>query len=216
MLTFTLPLLPIVALRRWIILEWGENIGTVSLFAETLLLTPFVYAATVMIVSDRCVGVKPSALRAYRRVFLDSGWRVFLANLISTLIVFAGLALLVVPGLVLLAWYLLVVPVVVLEKRRAWTSLERSRSLSKGFYLRNFAIFFLMFVVVLALNGLVDATTYFLIPDQHYELLFHLGMGLVEVLATPLVTICLVLVYYDMRVRKEAFDLEVLGQDLRR
>ncbi len=40
--------------------------------------------------------------------------------------------------------------------------------------------------------------------------------ALFQAIAEPAVIIALVLIYYDMRIRKEAYDITLLGQDLRR
>jgi hypothetical protein len=54
------------------------------------------------------------------------------AGLLAVLGVAAGLILLIVPGLVLLTWWILIAPVIVLERRGIFESFGRSRELVRG------------------------------------------------------------------------------------
>ena len=54
------------------------------------------------------------------------------AGVLATIGIFVGLALLIVPGLVLLTWWLVVSPVIMLEHRPVLESFGRSRALVRG------------------------------------------------------------------------------------
>lgn len=116
--------------------------------------------------------------------------------------------------------YQLAVPVCVLEKRGASECLKRSRFLSQGkgvqrILLVLFLSAILTYILSLALSlpviilATVDAakTAALAIPVAIWDYVSGFAAG---VLAGPIVTIALALLYYDERVRKEAFDLQLM------
>ena len=132
------------------------------------------------------------------------------------LLVAFGLILLIVPGFYWLACYSLAIPAAVLEDLPVSDALARSKGLSEGSRLR----ILLVHVLVYVLQFVVGAAFGFL-TIQILSLSTVAGFSLVNVfqallqfivntLVFPLLTIALVLVYYDQRVRKEAFDLQHL------
>jgi Membrane domain of glycerophosphoryl diester phosphodiesterase len=135
-----------------------------------------------------------------------------------------GFVLLIVPGIMLALMWALVIPVAVLENKGLSDSAARSKELTKGNRGRIFAIYFLFVVlyyiitVVLqlpafAILGISKPATPTAIPVSFLvtsQALAYISQCLVG----PLLTIALALVYYDERVRKEAFDLQVLMANL--
>jgi hypothetical protein len=132
-------------------------------------------------------------------------------------IVMLGYVLLIVPGIVFSMWYWFAGSVAVLERTTARGALARSRELGKGYYLRNLGI--------VSLTGLVV-----FLPIQVFSLLLGAASGLgyfplplakaigtvVGGLGGTVIQIAIVLIYYDLRVRKEAYDSAKLAEDLRR
>lgn len=105
----------------------------------------------------------------------------------------------------------------VLERRdSAGESVARSWQLSRGGRGRIMLVFFLLLLIlmlafmgvglVLGFLGAADATS-----DGP---LATLGTGLLTFVLTPLFYCVLTLIYYDRRIRTEAFDLDVLAQQL--
>jgi len=130
----------------------------------------------------------------------------------------AGLGFLVggIVGLVLFLRYSLAVQACVLEDIKASAAIKRSVTLSAGSRRQIFVIYFLMGVI----NAIV--TWVFLIPATFLATLLAKGSPsiatlfggvagfLAGALAGPIATIALSLVYFDQRVRKEAFDLQLM------
>jgi hypothetical protein len=112
--------------------------------------------------------------------------------------------------------YAVTTPVVVLEELNASSdSFGRSWDLTRGFKLKIFLIFLVAMVVVfvpgIAIGGLGAALT----PDARaLGQAIEIVSAAVPILLTPLFSCVLTLVYYDLRVRREAFDLEVLSEQL--
>lgn len=119
----------------------------------------------------------------------------------------------------------LAVPACVLEKTGPIESLKRSVSLASGAEGRIFLILLLFFAIVIAFTlvfsiptfiGLGIAATKGGQPPIQYEIMQALGSFMASTLSGPIYTVAFALVYYDQRVRKEAFDLtlmmEAIGQ----
>ncbi len=71
-----------------------------------------------------------------------------------------GLLLLIIPGLVLLTWWAVIVPVIVLERVAAFDSFSRSRELVRGWDFKVFGVIVLEALLLIAVTlilGLVMA-----------------------------------------------------------
>jgi hypothetical protein len=129
-----------------------------------------------------------------------------------------GLGILVggIVGLVLYLRYALAVPACVLEDLKASAAIKRSVTLSAGSRGQIFVIYFLMGVinVIVAWVFLFPATWLAVLlakGSPSIRILFAgLAGFLAGALAGPIATIALSLVYFDQRVRKEAFDLQLM------
>ena len=77
-----------------------------------------------------------------------------IAGILATIGIVAGLILLIVPGLVLLTWWLFVSPAIMLEHRSVLDAFRRSRALVRGSAWPVFGVVVLTLLVLLAL-GLV-------------------------------------------------------------
>ena len=115
----------------------------------------------------------------------------------------------------------LAVPACMLEKMPVGTALTRSWRLTKNSFWRIFLVFLLTAIINLVL-GLVLSS-----PGQLYTfvvqkraivgvVLQEIGGFFAGVIASPIYTIAIALIYYDQRVRKEAFDLQVMMEALGR
>jgi len=124
-----------------------------------------------------------------------------------------GLALLAIPAIVACG-YAVVVQAVTLEPLgSALDSLGRSWTLTKGYRGR----VFVLYLVVLALITLVSLPFGIVAQMGATNPLLLVGaaaLGLLTMLAYPVVSAVFTVLYYDLRVRKEAFDLELLSQQV--
>jgi hypothetical protein len=130
-----------------------------------------------------------------------------------------GLVLLIVPGIILGLMWALTIPVAVIEDTGLRDSVNRSAELTKGSRGRVFVIYVLFLVLLYAiymawmfpaliLVGLGARTHHTVGIPLWYQLALPVGTFFSQCLAGPLMTIGLSLLYYDQRVRKEAFDLQ--------
>jgi hypothetical protein len=145
------------------------------------------------------------------------------AVLRSPAIALLGVVLAVVPAVYFFCRTAVAVPVAMLEDTGATRSLGRSMELTKGYAGQIFLIFLLVGIIAIIGSGILQVlflgNTFSAIRD-HREIrtgtlvlyqLFNFG---VRVLIGPIGTIACSLMYYNLRVRKEAFDVQHLMSSL--
>jgi hypothetical protein len=177
-------------------------------------------AATVFVVSESYLGRPLTAASALHRATPLLG-RLIVCSLLLAIVVGFGFLFFMIPGIVLLCGLLLAFPALVLEPGSSPTgALSRSWSLTRGSRLRMLGllvtIVILLYVPIVALGAIAtvvlpsDSGTAVLTPG----LLTMAVVGVLQMLLYPLLYCVLTVAYYDLRVRKEGFDLEVLASTL--
>jgi hypothetical protein len=189
-------------------------------------------------ISERFLGGKPTVWGTYRVVlrrtfsliwayfltFLLLGVVGFFAALVFGIATQGGILLavpLVVPfavvGLIALFRLLLVTQVIVIEDVGGFEGLQRSWTLMRGNFWRALLIFLFVAVVAIVLSVLLNipgSVLQTLIPGPVGIILNQVVSQLSQILLTPVAGIALTLLYYDSRIRKEAFDLEMMAKNL--
>src|SRR4029077_149664 len=145
----------------------------------------------------------------------------------SAIVYWAGGLLVIVAFVVCAIWslrlycsYQLAVPTCVLERLGAVACLKRSRFLSKGKGVqRILLVLFLSAILTYALRLAFSIPLFVLVMSAEEKIpalaipmaVWKYVSGFVAgTLAGPIATIALALLYYDERVRKEAFDLQLM------
>jgi hypothetical protein len=120
--------------------------------------------------------------------------RVSIAGILAGLGIALGLVLLIVPGLILLTWWVLVPPVIVVENSGTMDAFGRSKDLVRGYGWEVFGIIVLTYVVLIAVSILIDLI---LVPldDWLASLLSNLISGIA---ISPFVTVAWTLLYFRM------------------
>jgi len=172
----------------------------------------FAIGPLTVAVSDICLGNKPSVARSYGKVFGGLLGKLFVATLLQTLFIFIGLILLILPGVLAMLWLLLTPSVVVLEGLGGMKALKRSKALGQGYNWRNLGIILLLQV----LSSIPFVLFALLMPNALGQFGGRLLFVALQSLTGPLTVVVIVLLYYDLRVRKEAYDAAALAEDLRR
>jgi hypothetical protein len=179
-------------------------------------------AATVMAVSHLHLD-RPTTIGTAYSAAKPSLGRVIGISLGVGIAVGVGFLLLIIPGIYLALAWSLAIPITVLEGGGLGVSTTRSKALTKGSFGRIFVVYLLIAVLTLIVSMIVA-----------FVLLLPLGMmglhGTSNVAASnalqavanflstslvgPLATIAITLIYYDQRVRKEGFDLQLMMSTL--
>ncbi len=179
-------------------------------------------AASTFILSENYMGRRLTAGEALGRAMPFLG-RVITLALLTSLLVGLGVLLFIVPGLILLAGLVLATPALVIEGRpHATDAMGRAWALSRGHRWKVFGCLVVtMLLVILPVFALGAATSVasfksgnvVMTPSVMGILLLTVAQGL-QLMIYPLLYCVLTVAYYDLRVRKEAFDLEVLAAGL--
>lgn len=187
----------------------------------TVIVTLIVYlvsqGATVFAVSELYLGRSISISEALRRVRGALGTLfgvIFLGGLITGI---AGVFL-IIPGIYVACRFLASIPSALIERRGVVDSLSRSWELTKDFAGRAFVIYLLYFVIASSLEGLLAlplAAGIAVAKNDTAILSVLLALNqvinaVIETVLSPILLIAASVYYFDLRVRKEAFDLQFM------
>jgi Membrane domain of glycerophosphoryl diester phosphodiesterase len=181
----------LVALLTWVGAILSFVIGLVALF--------WVQGALVKAVEDIRDGRADLSLGAtYERVRPQLP-AIIVGGLLAGLGIALGLVLLIVPGLILLTWWIVIIPVIVLEERSAGEAFGRSRELVRGHGWNVFGVIVLTILLVLAFQIVLSLL---LIPvsDWLRSFVSNLVSGTV---VTPFIVLVWTTLYYRLRAAKE-------------
>lgn len=183
----------------------------------SLVLSAIAIAASTYVVSDAYLGVETTAAGALSRAMPQVGNLIGI-SILTSLAVGIGLLLLIVPGFIFLAGFLLSPVVAVIETpRRSRDAMRRSWQLSEGYrgkvLLTVLVASLLLLVPSIALGGV--AALLGSADEESFALIFFVVPLVLQVFVYPFVYVVQTVLYYDLRVRKEGFDLEVLASAMR-
>jgi hypothetical protein len=218
-----IPQLIVLALRLW----YSATLTTVGRFnpwSAVITIVSYIAiqlsgAATVIAVSnlhlDRGIGVG-SAFSAAKGSML----RVVLITLAVGIAAGIGLIFLIVPGVYLWLMWSLAIPITVLEGGGLNVSTRRSKYLTQGSRGRIFIIYLLIVLLVWVVSMIFQIPLgIFAVAVRSHSVvrsipmitaISSVGTFLSTSLVGPLATIALTLIYYDQRVRKEGFDMQLM------
>ena len=170
----------------------------------------FIEAALIVAVSQVYLGREIDVASAFRGGLRHPG-RVFLATLIKALVIGFGFVALIVPGVFMFIRYFAVPATVVLEDQTTLDGARRSRELSKGSGKRILATLGVTWIFYLILSGIITATSQGVLGHSVAAVVLRLAVtGMIY----PLIPIVSTLLYYDARIRKEGYDIELMATGL--
>lgn len=156
------------------------------------------------------VGVATVIASALLPLFIRGGGVVGVVFGLAALLGVFGLAAFVLCG------YAVTTQVVVLEPLDgAFDSFGRSWELTKGFKWKVFSIGLIVFIILYApIFALGFAVGLMRVSDPQTSATLAVISALIPIVLTPLLACVFTLMYYDLRIRREGFDLQVLSQQL--
>jgi len=180
----------------------------------TLVGSVLVTGATVRVVSEAYLGRTP--LFGDAMGFAGSRFGTILgANIMSGFLTVLATLALVIPGIVVACGYSVAAEAAALESGSASEALRRSWDLTKGFKWKALALgvvsIGLILVVYLGagvLGGIMGEVV------GGLDAVLAVLAACVSLLIYPVISCVFTLFYYDLRVRKEGFDLEMLSRQL--
>ena len=175
-------------------------------------------ATSTFMVAESYLGGSLTPYDALRRAQPFVGRLVF-AAFASALLYFVGLVALIVPGVICIAGLAVTAPALVLENQPTATAgMGRSWSLTKGYRWKVLGAYFVAFLLIalpgIALGALGVAAVASAGSVSAAVLVVLLIQMLLQVIAYPFLFVLTTLLYYDLRVRKEGYDIEMLTDSL--
>ncbi|HEX5385155.1 MAG TPA: hypothetical protein VFW66_00495 [Gemmatimonadales bacterium] len=179
--------------------------------------------ATVFVVSEAYLGRTITAQEALARA-APYLWRLVLSAILFGLLLIIGFIFFIVPSIVFACGFALVWPALVLESLPSATAgLRRSWQLTRGAKWKVLGLWALLFLIlllpllavgiVIGVAGAIFAATGAQ-PAGAVVVASVVLTSLVQLAIYPLYYCALTIIYYDLRVRREGFDLELLASTL--
>jgi hypothetical protein len=167
-------------------------------------------AALQLAAADAYRGHAVSGAAALRQVFAQFG-PIVLASLNKAVRVWLWTLLFIVPGVIAYMRYFAVPTTVVLEGRRGGDALARARQLSDGEKWKAFKVLAAAWLIYFAL--LYTLQTIALVATSS-QLVSGVAGSVFSIFTYPIIGISLAVLYYDVRIRKEGYDIELMAQSL--
>jgi hypothetical protein len=178
-----------------------------------------VLGACVKALSDAYLGQQPNArdsLRFGLRRLLPLIVLVIVRGIGDTV----GFVLLIIPGIWLYAAWSVAVPALVIERAGPFRSLGRSRHLVKDSWGRTAAVLLVAAIITLVIGGLIQGLLTAAAessgnPSVLFVVVITVLAAIVSaVLLQPFAAAVLTVLYYDLRIRREGYDLELMAEQL--
>jgi hypothetical protein len=195
-----------------------ESIGLTLLFTLITLVTNITatllaQGASVVAVSQIQLGREATIAGSFRTI-QPMLLTIIVTTIVIGILITIGFIFLIVPGVILGLMWALTVPVVVLEQRSGMDAASRSAELTSGHRGRIFLVYVVL-VVLYIVASIVAGTPLLLLAGMASlaspaatQVITELWGYMASSFISPIITVGLTLLYYDQRVRKEAFDLE--------
>ncbi len=196
---------PVPGSGPWASVGAGRVGFLIGLVLYAVVVSPIVSAAITFAIGEIYVG-RSTTVGQSLRVGASMLLPIAGTSILVGIAVMIGLVLLVIPGVYLFLCFLLVWQVMVLERRYGFAAMGRSRELMRGSLLRGFGITLAGGIIVSVVGGAIGLVV------GHVPLLGPIGEGVARAAGVAYTSAVAVVLYFDVRCRKEAFDLEHLAR----
>ena len=185
----------------------GTLVGLLSVIAGLC-----AQGALTVAVSRRYLGMTATVGECFQTLNTRMG-ALILTSVLCAFLVGLGCLLFLIPGIVFMFWIVFASPVVVLENRSGPGAIERSKFLvGQGEWVR-----VLVLGILCLLMGIVAGIPLGMVVQALSAagpVVITLAQTAMQVVIHPIGLIAFTILYYDIRVRKEGFDLQVLATHL--
>jgi len=193
----------------------------ISLFLPFIPLHFIINAAFIKMTSEQILDRKISSMEAYRFGF-KKFWCLLFGGTLYSIIILIGTVLLIIPGVYLGNAYILFLHSIVIEDKGPWSALKRSKALTKGSWWRCLGIMLLLGTSVgitssinkFAIDTLSLLTTNLTTSTFIASIISSIVSIIFVVLLTTLIMITTTLLYYDLSIRNENLNLQVIADNI--
>ena len=200
----------------------GIIAGGLGSFLLLYLMIGVAQSATVAAVSDLYLGRPTSVANAYDqsrgRILI-----VFAVMIMTFLATVVGAIFLIIPGIYLACRLAVSVPAAIVEKESPVASMQRSMDLTQGYAWQMFLLLLLVGVISWVVAAILQAPVMFFAftaAVAKHQVSFgvsaysYVADYVAQVVVGPIGTISASLMYYNLRVKKEGFDIMHLMNSL--
>ncbi len=187
-----------------------------------ILLFPVSEAALAFAVSETYLGRRISVLEAYQRMW-PLIWRLLGTMILVSIVISLGTGMCLIPGILVWVWFAITTPIVALERTAGPTAMDRSYRLVSGHWWRVLGALLLLQLIIIVATVAISIPpvlgVMLLLGESNPLLAQALTtaiQAITNIVVRPVLMIGTVLIYYDLRIRKEGFDLVTLTQALER
>jgi hypothetical protein len=196
--------------------EWAGLAALLLVLVINILSSALAEAACLKAVSDTYLGTDTGWRESLRFGFRRLGALLWL-TLIHGVIVLLAFAACIVPGVWLYVAWSVAIPVLLIEGPRGFQALRRSFNLVRRRWWSTAGILILANLLATAVAagiGLLSVPLLLAGRDNEfvYELASAVFGAVASVLTIPFVAAVVAVIYFDLRVRKEGFDLQLMAQ----
>jgi hypothetical protein len=172
-----------------------------------VIISAVLQAAILRGAAEATIGDPVDVEASYRWGFRHFGSVLLLAVLVGLTVV-VGLILLVIPGLIFLVFFSVSVPALVVENRRGTKAMGRSWNLVSGHFWHAVAVILVAAILAGIVGGIIGA-----LGGSSWVLRWIFG-AIAQIITSPFTALVSVLLYLDLRARKEALTADVLRAEL--
>jgi hypothetical protein len=190
-------------------------IGFIFAGISFLFIQPILTGSVARTAAGVYMGERPELGDMYRFALSRFG-SILWVTVLTALAILGGFILLVIPGILFGVRFAFSPVVLVVEDERGTKAMRRSWRLAKGRFWKIFGTVLLAAFLAGLVGGLLALPLRAAsIPLGHSGwVLRGVGDAAAAVVTRPFAALVNVLLYFDLRIHKEALDLEVMGRDL--
>ena len=182
----------------------------------SLLASQVATGAAFKAIGEAYLGHQPDTERSIRFAITKLG-PMLLTGLLFGLAVAIGSILCIVPGIYLGVAFSLFIPVLFLEDLSGTKALSRSRELVSGRWWPILAVFVLAYIVIFIFSIILGVILGAIVSGAGNNSVVAIIVSFITntisgALTTPFLAAVVTVTYFDQRVRKEGFDIELLTQ----
>jgi Membrane domain of glycerophosphoryl diester phosphodiesterase len=189
--------------RGLLVVLLASVIGAVLAFVMSFV----VQAAVSRAAAQATIGDPVDTETSYRWGFQHLG-SVILIALLSGLFILVGLVLFIIPGIIVLVMLCVVIPVLVFEGKRGTEALRRSWELVKGSFWHALGTILLAAIIAAFITGILTS-----IGSSNW-LIYFICSAIGRVITVPFTALVSVLLYLDLRARKESLTGDTLRSEV--
>lgn len=224
-LSLVLILLPFQMTLNYLVItktsQKNPDIGSIVAIGVSVLLTFLisiaVYGGLIKTASGQILDQTIGAREAFRYGFRKEGY-VVLSGLLFAVAILIGALFLIVPGIYFSIIFVFFMQTVIIENQGPWHALKRSRDLVSGYWWRTFGVLFLIGLVTGVFNCIASLANPLIVlvlgKTMTAVIISNMIVQPLQNLVTPLTAIGYTVLYYDLKVRKENFDLHLMVDNL--